>query len=106
MKLAASGNACWGADSLEKTPTRSPISVSLRSLIDPISSLMESMMAGTLTDEEARRLDELIAARHRQQAAADLTITALVDERARRDTNIRIAIALAEAHGYLNGVSA
>jgi HK97 family phage prohead protease len=78
----------------------------IHQLIDPITSLMDSMTAGTLTDEEARRLDELIAARQQQQADAEQPLTSLDDARARRDKDIRIAIALAEAQGHLNGVFA
>jgi HK97 family phage prohead protease len=72
---------------------------------ETITSLMDSMTAGTLTDEEKRRLDELVTA-YQQRAEADQPITSLDDERARRNTNIRIALALAEAEGYLTGVPA
>ena len=73
--------------------------------IDALSTLMDSMQAGTLTDEQTRQLDEFVAA-YQQRAEADREITSLDDERARRDTNIRIALALAESQGYLSGVPA
>lgn len=72
---------------------------------ETLSTLMDSMQAGTLTDEQTRQLDELVAA-YQQRAEADREITSLDDARARRDTNVRIALALAESRGYLSGVPA
>ena len=78
----------------------------VRSALDPgiITSLMDSMQAGTLTDEQTRQLEALVAA-YQTRAEADQPITSLDDERARRNTDIQIAIALADAQGYLTGVA-
>ena len=72
--------------------------------IDALITLMDSMQAGTLTDEQTRQLEALVAA-YQTRAEADQPITSLDEERARRNTDIQIAIALADAQGYLTGVA-
>jgi HK97 family phage prohead protease len=70
---------------------------------DALTSLMDSIRANTLTAEQVAEIEQLVAA-YQERAAADPPITALDDARARRNNDIRIA--LAKAQGYLSGAIA
>jgi HK97 family phage prohead protease len=70
---------------------------------EALSFLLDSIRAGTLTDEQHADIEQIVAA-YQPRAEADPPITSLDDQRARRNSDIRIA--LAKAQGYLSGVSA
>lgn len=67
---------------------------------DALTTLLESIEADTLTDEQFGHLERFMAAANQHRAGAGLP-TPLVDVTARRNTDIRIALTLAKAKGYL-----
>jgi HK97 family phage prohead protease len=70
--------------------------------LDALSSLLDSIRANTLTDEQVAEIEQLVAA-YQQRAEAGQPLTSLDDERARRNNDLKLTIALANAQGYLTG---
>lgn len=68
--------------------------------LDFLNSLLASMRAGSLTDEQASLIEQLVAEHDAQRAAAEAErLTALKAERSQRDRDIALAIALATQRG-------
>jgi HK97 family phage prohead protease len=78
-------------------------SVRKRQELDYLSTLIESMRAGTLTDEQAAQIEALWSEWPQHRAGAGPAPTSLADERAKRDRDIQIALTLASVRGYLTG---
>jgi HK97 family phage prohead protease len=72
---------------------------------DALASLIESMRAGTLSDEQTAQIDSLVSEWNDHRAGAE-SITPLIDERAKRDRDIDIVIATIKAKGLVSGVYA
>jgi HK97 family phage prohead protease len=72
-------------------------------LTEHLSTLIESMRAGTLTDEQAAQIEALVTEWPQHRAGAGPAPTSLADERAKRDREIQIALTLASVRGYLTG---
>jgi hypothetical protein len=72
-------------------------------LTEHLSTLIESMRAGTLTDEQAAQIEALWSEWPQHRAGAGPAPTSLADERAKRDREIQIALTLASVRGYLTG---
>lgn len=72
--------------------------------LDYLNTLLDSMRAGTLSDEQTAALDQLLAAHNERTAAAEAErLTALATDRTRRDRDIALQIALAT--GRAQGVN-
>ena len=72
--------------------------------LDYLTTLLDSMRAGTLTDEQMTALEELATAWDARNAAAEADrLTALAAERTRRNRTIDLAIVAAT--GSLQGVT-
>jgi HK97 family phage prohead protease len=72
-----------------------------RQELDYLSTLIESMRAGTLTDEQAAQIEALWSEWPQHRAGADASHS--TPDRAQRDREIQIALTLASVRGYLTG---